>query len=181
MSKSSEKVKQWRFNTKERIVKAMGGQCVCCGYDKCNNALDLHHINPEEKEFGLGKIMCHPISWEKIVIELRKCVIVCNRCHQEIHAGITFLDNNITCFNEYFADYKNKKDYDKCPVCNKQKPKYNKTCSRNCAAKLSRKVDWNNIDLEQMLKMFGTTIAVADELELSNKAVIKRAKKLNLI
>lgn len=36
---------------KRQLVLYKGGKCECCGYDKCINALQLHHRNPEEKEF----------------------------------------------------------------------------------------------------------------------------------
>jgi hypothetical protein len=89
MSKNSEAVKKWRHKCKLRIVESMGGKCQCCGYDKCTQALDLHHLDPTEKEMGLGGIRANPKSWESIVQELRKCVLLCNRCHQEVHAGVT--------------------------------------------------------------------------------------------
>ena len=50
MSYSSEKVKQWRKNTKNRMVAAMGGCCQVCGYNKSTNALEFHHIDPKEKD-----------------------------------------------------------------------------------------------------------------------------------
>lgn len=105
MSKQSEKVKRWRKKTKQRVVDAMGGKCVCCGYKKCNAALDLHHINPEEKEFGLGRIMARPVAWKKIIEELRKCVLVCNRCHVEFHNGVRKLPDNHAKFDESFVEY----------------------------------------------------------------------------
>jgi len=106
MTKQSEKVKRWRKRTKERIIKAMGGQCACCGYKKCDAALVLHHINPEKKEFGLGAIRASSIAWPKIVIELRKCVMVCHNCHNEIHNNILKIPEDAPKFNEKYAIYK---------------------------------------------------------------------------
>jgi 5-methylcytosine-specific restriction endonuclease McrA len=54
MSYSSEKVKKWRKNTKDRMVAAMGGCCQICGYSKSTNALEFHHIDPTVKEKGFG-------------------------------------------------------------------------------------------------------------------------------
>jgi len=85
MSSRSEAVKKWRRNTKERIITAMGGKCACCGYNKCHDAMDLHHLNPNEKEFSFAAIRANPKNWDSIVQELRKCVLLCNRCHREIH------------------------------------------------------------------------------------------------
>ncbi len=62
MSKSSEKVKRWRKATKQRIIDSFGGKCGICGYEKCPDALALHHLNPLEKEFGLGGVRANIVS-----------------------------------------------------------------------------------------------------------------------
>ncbi len=105
MSKQSEKVKRWRKRTKERIILAMGGKCCFCGYNKCSSALSLHHLDPSKKEFGLGAVRGSPKSWNKIVIELRKCILVCNNCHAEIHEGVLLVPLNVSIFNESFIEY----------------------------------------------------------------------------
>jgi hypothetical protein len=182
MSKRSEAVKTWRKNTKLRIIDAMGGECACCGYKKCSEALDLHHLNPEEKEMGFGKIRANPISWKKIVAELRKCVLLCNRCHQEVHAEYRQIPEDASRFDESYTEYRGMGEKEPCPVCGNGKPKRNKTCSHSCAAKLSRKVDWGTIDLHDLLVIKKMPIArVADQLDLSWNAVSKRAKKLGIV
>lgn len=68
------------------VVEYKGGKCCICGYQKCIGALDLHHRNENEKEFGLSaRGMTR--SWEKIKEEADKCVLLCANCHREIHAG----------------------------------------------------------------------------------------------
>ena len=178
----TEKVQRWRNRTKARIIKAMGGKCVICGYYKCDAAMDLHHINPDEKEFGFGKMMANPKSWEKIVIELRKCVLLCSRCHREIHYGVTVLPKQYTIFNEKYADYKridklSKQTY--CPICGNKKNDWNTTCSRSCAAKKSYSVKWNEINLE-LQKHNNNKSLVARELNISTAAVRKRCIKLGI-
>jgi len=88
MSRASENVKRWRKNTKNRIVAAFGSKCGICGYDKSSAALDLHHLNPEEKAFGLGSARATIRSWDKIVTECRKCIMLCANCHREYHEGL---------------------------------------------------------------------------------------------
>src|ERR1700688_4794367 len=100
MSKQSEKVKRWRKRCKERIIEAMGGQCCVCGYNRCQWALALHHLDPAQKDFGLGTIRANAKSWASIVEELRKCVLVCNNCHAEIHEGMVVVPNDAPRFNE---------------------------------------------------------------------------------
>lgn len=71
---------------KQKAVVYKGGKCVKCGYEKCNQALEFHHINPIEKDFSIAGN--YNISWERIKCELDKCILVCSNCHKEIHAGI---------------------------------------------------------------------------------------------
>jgi predicted HNH restriction endonuclease len=88
MSLSSEAVKRWRVNSKKKIVAALGGKCRVCGYDKCHQALQVHHVDPSKKEFSFGAFRASPKSWEKAVVELKKCVLLCGNCHAEVHDGI---------------------------------------------------------------------------------------------
>ncbi len=71
-----------------------GGKCVMCGYSRYSGALDFHHKDPSQKDFGLStKGLTR--SWEKIKEEIDKCVLVCANCHRELHAGITQLPKEI--------------------------------------------------------------------------------------
>lgn len=65
------------------MVEYKGGKCTVCGYDKCSDALVFHHLDPTQKEFCLSG--SHARSWENIVKELDKCVLLCIRCHVEEH------------------------------------------------------------------------------------------------
>jgi len=177
----SDKVKKWRKETKKRIVKAMGSKCICCGYNKCNRALKLHHLDPEKKKFGFGKTMANPRSWAKIVTELRKCVLVCGNCHSEIHEGITVIPENCDRFNESFVTYKDVAPQTYCPVCGGKKAYINKTCSLACGAKLARKVNWDNIDLSAMMKKYSYWEEIGRQIGITGAAVKKRAKKLGLV
>lgn len=175
---NSERVKKWRKDTKNRIVESMGGKCVCCGYSKCHDALDLHHLDPDEKEIGLAGIRANPKKWTTIVKELRKCVLVCNRCHKEIHAGITEVPKDVTRFDENFIEYK-VIEKSHCPMCGKEKKRWNKTCSSSCAAKMKGKVDWDSVNLQELL-LKHSFVEIGNMLDVSDVAVRKRAKKLNI-
>ena len=65
-------------------IEYKGGKCVKCGYNKCNAALDFHHLDPTQKEFNLGS-HGHTRSWERMKVELDKCILLCANCHREIH------------------------------------------------------------------------------------------------
>ena len=78
-----QKVKNFRQKLKEKAIEYKGGCCQKCGYDRCNSALEFHHLDPNEKDFGIGSYSV--LSWEKIKPELDKCIMVCANCHREIH------------------------------------------------------------------------------------------------
>jgi hypothetical protein len=78
----SKSVVDWRVRTKQKLVEYKGGSCEKCGYSKCIQALEFHHLDPNEKDFTIsGKSW----SFEKLKKEVDKCILVCNRCHTEIH------------------------------------------------------------------------------------------------
>lgn len=84
-------VQRRRNKIKEMSVEYKGSKCEICGYDKCNEALEFHHINPEEKDFGIGE-KGYTRSWDSVKKELDKCIMVCANYHREIHANIITLD-----------------------------------------------------------------------------------------
>lgn len=77
--KATEKV----LNRKQKMVNHLGNKCQKCGYHKNLAALCFHHKIPSEKEFGLNS--SYRCSWERVVQELKKCELLCIRCHMEIH------------------------------------------------------------------------------------------------
>ena len=66
-----------------------------CKFCKENAAccLDLHHLNPQEKEQAIGDIMS-TWSWARLTKELAKCIVVCRNCHAKIHDGLLKLDDS---------------------------------------------------------------------------------------
>ena len=182
MSINSEHVKTWRRNTKKRIVEALGGKCVCCGYNRCFEAMEIHHIDPRTKEFCFGSIRANSRAWDKIIEELRKCTVLCSTCHKEIHSGFSQLPSILPAFNENYVNYAHYLKQLKltpCPVCNKMKPEYNITCSLKCAAKRNYRIDWEKIDLAGMVGTLPVT-KIAESLGVSDVTVHKRLKKLGL-
>ena len=174
-----ESVKKWRRKVKEYAVKAFGGCCGICGYHKCINSLHFHHINPEEKEFGLSSMKVS--NWPKIVKELRKCVCLCSNCHGEVEANITQIPESIKRFDEEFKIYRAKERYNQCPVCENKKKIRFKYCSKSCAAYSKRKIDWDKIDLKGMLCKGLPVTHIAKILGVSNTAVTKRIIFLGLL
>ncbi len=80
-----EAVQRARLRLKQRAVEYKGGKCSNCGYNKCISALDFHHVDPTTKEFHAG--MAGKLrSWDKLKVELDKCILLCANCHREIHS-----------------------------------------------------------------------------------------------
>ena len=78
-------VQKRRYIIKEKAVAYKGGKCVKCGYNKYFGALEFHHVDGS-KDFGIGA-KGYTRSWEKVMKELDKCILVCSNCHKEIHGG----------------------------------------------------------------------------------------------
>lgn len=82
-----EAVQRRRKKVKQLSIEYKGGCCEKCGYNKCSRALEFHHLDPNEKDFGISH-KGHTRSWEKVKKELDKCIMVCANCHAEIHEEI---------------------------------------------------------------------------------------------
>lgn len=83
----SAQVTKSRRKRKKKLVEYFGGRCTSCGYDRCQEALQFHHIDPKEKEFNISKDGITR-SWVRMLAEAKKCALVCANCHAEIEAGI---------------------------------------------------------------------------------------------
>ena len=66
---------------------------------------------------------------------------------------------------------------DECPICGKEKYENLKFCSHKCAATNNRKVDWDSIDLIELMKN-NTISELEDLLGVSNAAIYKRRDKI---
>lgn len=71
---------------KHKLVVYKGGKCERCGYNKCEAALQFHHLNPEEKDFTISHINPgQEFNLEKLYKEVDKCILLCANCHAEEH------------------------------------------------------------------------------------------------
>lgn len=79
-------VKKYKNGRKQRFQEWKRTlSCILCG-EPSSCCLDFHHVNPEEKEIAINKAVEH-WSWDRIMKEINKCVVVCSNCHRKIHAG----------------------------------------------------------------------------------------------
>lgn len=69
---------------KKEAIRRKGSKCEICGYNKCIAALNFHHLDASQKEFGLAQSgVVH--SWTEFWNEVQKCQLLCANCHAEIH------------------------------------------------------------------------------------------------
>lgn len=68
---------------RDRLIADRGGKCERCGYNRCNAALEFHHLDPNEKEFAISNSGMP--SFEKVKEEADKCILLCANCHREEH------------------------------------------------------------------------------------------------
>jgi len=164
------------------LVEGFGGKCNKCGYNRCYAALDFHHIDETQKNFGISEALAKPKRWAILVEEAKKCVMLCKVCHVELHEGIWSL-SEIDLFEFNYEEQKSQKEIPtgECPVCGKEVFLGNITCSRRCAAKKRNKIEWP--DNSQLLKMLeeGSFASVATELGISDAAIRKRLKKYGAV
>lgn len=67
------------------LIRSKG--CVICGYNKCEEALDFHHLDEKIKDRNISKAK-RDFCLKTLKEEIEKCIVVCANCHREIHAGL---------------------------------------------------------------------------------------------
>jgi hypothetical protein len=70
---------------RESLIRSRGGRCGRCGYDRNAAALAFHHPDPAIKSFGIDLRKCSNTSWNLLMAEAEKCLLLCLNCHAEIH------------------------------------------------------------------------------------------------
>jgi predicted HNH restriction endonuclease len=70
---------------KLKLVRAAGGRCSICGYDRNLAALVFHHSGSAEKDFKLDMRSLSNRTLQSVLTELDKCILICQNCHAELH------------------------------------------------------------------------------------------------
>jgi hypothetical protein len=157
-------------------IEQFGGKCQRCGYDKCINALQFHHVDPSTKEFEPTYIIMR-MSWENAYKELQKCILVCANCHAEIHyqeLDVSEILLAAKTFNKV------------CERCNSQfetKSPEQKYCGIGCQSIARRKVkkEPTKSDLKKLIDSNTPWIKIGEMYGVSDSAMRKWAKKFELI
>lgn len=153
---SNSSYRQFLKSLKRKLefVELKGGKCEICGYDKNLSSLEFHHVDPSLKKYRLDGRFLANASYEKILEEVDKCMLVCSNCHKELHHEnheMTFVKQFVKD-NEHFL--KKEKEVKYCKECGKVLLNENKSgYCHVCLAKQKRKVERpSKEDLEEMIK-----------------------------
>lgn len=58
--------------------------CTECGFEGHHSQMDFHHKDPTKKEGNIGHMIANT-KYEKLLIELKKCILLCSNCHRLLH------------------------------------------------------------------------------------------------
>lgn len=67
-------------------------KCYCC---QSVDRLEFHHVNPITKTYDFMNAVIDRVN--DILAEIKKCIVVCKKCHNQIHSGKIVLVNPRTC------------------------------------------------------------------------------------
>jgi transcriptional regulator with XRE-family HTH domain len=82
----NERTVQRMKDTGSKIRELMGGRCAICGFNKWAVSLELHHLDARTKDRDFPHYRFW--SWERLLREAEKCVLLCRNCHGAVHAGL---------------------------------------------------------------------------------------------
>ncbi len=86
----SDRIAEKRREIKRKLVAEHGGRCEVCGYDRCEGALQFHHLDPTTKSFGIAA-KGFTRAWKTVQAEAAKCALLCGNCHTEVEEGLVVL------------------------------------------------------------------------------------------
>lgn len=147
-----------RRRNKIELVKYKGGKCEICGYDKCIDALQFHHKDPNTKEFEIGNGNIRSLT--KLKKEADKCVLVCCRCHVEIHSEI-----------------RNNEERKKREEINKNILDFNKITTKKIYNKPKEE---DVLKIKEMIENGYTTISIAKKMNFAPTTLKRFMVKYNL-
>ena len=73
--------KRWLAGRRLKGISLLGGKCAWCG---CTEDLEFDHVDPATRDAKLVNKQGFPWNWawERILVELAKCQLLCNGCHK---------------------------------------------------------------------------------------------------
>ncbi len=106
-NKGSQCKSCWATARRQRVERtihlALGEKCWKCGYGDWTKLgmLDFHHIDPTDKSFAVNNATISCRKWSSVVEEVKKCALLCCRCHREYEHGHISLQEIISIYNTH--------------------------------------------------------------------------------
>ena len=162
-----EDVVNFRKRIKTALVEAFGGFCQLCGKSYPQSVYEFHHLNPDEKKFGLS-VSSTTRAKADYALEAKKCIMVCANCHRLIEYENADISNIICGFDE-----------------DKYYQALEKLIKKNISigldkAKQSRYKPTKEELLQDLKDFNGNFSAVARKYNFTSNAVVKWCKKFEL-
>lgn len=180
------KRKNYRKLKKEILVKSFGSKCCICGYDKVIKGLEFHHRDENLKIFNISQSA--NVKWSVLLNEVEKCILVCCRCHREIHEKLHDLNKieqniDVNKIRNLFKPNNGRgvkiKSIKKCLCCGEET--FGKYCSIKCSAKSQEVIKWNDDELIDLYVNKNTNVHnLCKKYNVSYNSVKKRLKKLKV-
>lgn len=185
---NSDNVKNLVKRRKNDLIEVLGGKCCICGFNQFIQALEFHHVHPEEKLFGISSSTAATRSLEAKLQELKKCILVCANCHRGIHYGFcTVPENWQDLYQESIAERLRQEKaeveqitYHYCLDCGAKISRWGTRCEK-CSLLASRKVK-NRPSREELKDLIRSTpfTALGAQYGVSDNAVRKWCKACGL-
>ncbi len=141
---NSEVVCNFIKRRKKDLRSVFHSKCCLCNFSEVQEALEFHHVHPEEKSFAICSSNTTTKALRAQLEEMKKCILVCANCHRGIHYGIyqvpenwkDFYDNEIA--QSLLKNLEKKKTY--CKNCGKEITNGAEYC-KDCIILVSRTVE----------------------------------------
>lgn len=73
-----------RMSKRQEFLDTLKTPCVKCGESRLW-IIQFHHVDPEQKKFGVGDSSNFHKSKDAVIREVKNCVCLCANCHAEFH------------------------------------------------------------------------------------------------
>lgn len=186
-NQNSQNVINFVKRRKSNLIKVFHSKCCICGFDAFQEALEFHHVHPEEKEFSFGSDAVTK-ALEKQLKEMKKCILVCSNCHRGIHAGVITIPENYYQFYDDEVAKELMEELDKikhrqthyCQRCGKVISSSKANYCVECGYLVQRKSDRpNREELKNLIRCTPFT-QIAKKYGVSDNAVRKWCDKYGL-
>ena len=183
---NSQNVINFVKRRKKDLISVFHSKCCICGFNAFQEALEFHHVNPSEKEFGLTT-STSTRALSKQLVEMKKCILVCANCHRGIHANKIQVPQN---YKDFYDDKVAQNLLDKLDKANHGQVFYCKKCGKEitkgatyceeCAKVAFRKVE--RPSREKLKQLIRTTsfLSIGKLYGVSDNAIRKWCDFYNL-